>query len=85
MIEYALAMAGAAAAISLVRVAVGPTVPDRVLAFDTLGSVVIAIIALLSVYFGNGMLIDIAIVYALLSLLANLSISKYISGRKLHD
>ena len=85
MIEYVLMMVGIAAAISLVRIALGPTVPDRVLAFDTLGSIVIAIIALLSLYFGNEMLIDIAIVYALLSLLANLSISKYLSGRKLHD
>ncbi len=71
--------------VSFIRLVKGPTLPDRVVAADTINIIVIALIVLFSVIYENKMFIDIAIVYALLSFIGNLSISKYLMGMKLHE
>ncbi|UCG95473.1 MAG: cation:proton antiporter [archaeon] len=78
MIEYIII---AAAAISLIRVALGPTIYDRVVAIDTF---LILIIALLALWSQNSPLyLDIAIVFAGLSFGATLVFSKYLRGEKI--
>ncbi|MCD6591198.1 MAG: cation:proton antiporter [Candidatus Aenigmarchaeota archaeon] len=71
--------------VSFIRLVKGPTLPDRVVAADTINIIVIALIVLFSVIYENKMFIDIAIVYALLSFIGNLSISKYLMGMRLHE
>ena len=78
MIEYAVFLLVVAIFVCLVRVIKGPTAPDRVLASDTINSIVIAIIVLLALFYNNNMFADIAIVYATISFLSTLAISKYL-------
>ncbi len=85
MIEYVIFMLVVAVLIILVRIARGPTLPDRVLATDTANSVIIGIIVLASLYYNNQMLVDIAIVYAVLAFLGNLALSKYLIGKGMHE
>lgn len=85
MIDYVILLLVISVFIILVRVAKGPTVPDRVLATDTANSVVIAIIALLGLYYSNEMFMDIAIVYAILAFLSTLAISKQLMGKEMHE
>lgn len=80
MIEYIAILLTVSIFISLMRVLKGPTIADRVIALDATNSIVIAMISLLALFYKNGMFIDIAIVYAMLSFLATLAISKYLIG-----
>jgi multicomponent Na+:H+ antiporter subunit F len=81
MIEYVLLLAGLAIFLCALRAIRGPTAPDRVLAADTINSIIIAVIVLLAVYYGNQMFADIAIVYAMISFLSTVAISKYLMGK----
>ncbi|MDD3538870.1 MAG: cation:proton antiporter [Atribacterota bacterium] len=67
--------------ISLFRLIAGPTVPDRVVALDTINTLVVAGMILFGAAFEEVIYIDVAIVYALLSYIATLYIAKYIERR----
>lgn len=67
--------------ICLFRLIAGPTVPDRVVALDTINTLVVAGMILLGAAFEEVIYIDVAIVYALLSYIATLYIAKYIERR----
>ena len=68
--------------IALLRMFLGPTSPDRVVAFDTMNTLVVGIMIGLAAFYEEVVLIDIAIVYALLSWVATLFIAKYIENTK---
>jgi multicomponent Na+:H+ antiporter subunit F len=67
-------------ALAAVRLVLGPTAPDRVIALDTVNTLVIASMILLGVVFGEIIFVDVAIVYGLLSFVSTLYIAKYIGG-----
>lgn len=68
--------------IALVRVFLGPTVPDRIVGLDTINTIVVVLMVILGAAFKEMILIDVAIVYALLSFVATLFIAKYIEKGK---
>jgi len=63
-----------------IRLVLGPTAPDRVIALDTVNTLVIASMILLGVVFSEIIFVDVAIVYGLLSFVSTLYIAKYIGG-----
>ncbi len=63
-----------------VRLVMGPTVPDRVVALDTMNTFVVAIMIILGAVFDSIVMVDIAIVYAALSFVGTLFIARYIEG-----
>jgi len=65
---------------ALVRLFIGPTVPDRVVAVDTINTLTVAVMILLGVVYQQYIFIDVAIVYALLSFVSTLYVAKYIGG-----
>ncbi|HPY60550.1 MAG TPA: cation:proton antiporter [Methanospirillum sp.] len=65
---------------ALVRLILGPTNPDRVVAVDTINTLTVAVLILLSVLYEQFIFIDVAIVYALLSFVSTLYIAKHIGG-----
>ncbi|HUT38006.1 MAG TPA: monovalent cation/H+ antiporter complex subunit F [Methanoregula sp.] len=67
-------------ALAAIRLVLGPTAPDRVIALDTVNTLVIASMVLLGVVFKQIIFVDVAIVYALLSFVSTLYIAKYIGG-----
>jgi multicomponent Na+:H+ antiporter subunit F len=78
--EILLAAAAAFVLTSLVgvfRIVRGPTMPDRVIALNVIGSNVVIVIALLAAAIGEPGALDIALVYALLNFLLSISISKF--------
>ena len=78
--DVLLATAAAFVATSLVavyRILRGPTMPDRVIAINVIGSNVIIVIALLAAAIGEPGALDIALVYALLNFLLSIAISKF--------
>ena len=85
MIDYVIFLLVAGMFIIFVRFVKGPTIADRVLAGDTINSLVIGVIVLVGMYYKNDMFMDIAIVYAMISFLSTLAISKYLMGKEMHE
>ncbi len=56
--------------ICLFRAVIGPSTADRVISINMIGGIVIMLIVLLSLIMNEGFLVDMAIIYALLSFLA---------------
>ena len=61
---------------SLFRAVLGPRFTDRVLSVNVIGTQAIAMIAILSFLLDEGSLVDIAVVYAMISFLAIVVLSK---------
>lgn len=64
----------------LVRAILGPRIADRLVSINMMGTIAIMIIALLSVMLDEGYLVDIAIIYAMLSFLAVVVLVKVFIG-----
>lgn len=70
-----------AAVLCLYRVLLGPTAPDRIVAIDILGILVVGLCALLCIPTGRSWYIDIGIAWALQSFIGSLALAKYLEGR----
>lgn len=62
---------------AMYRVLVGPTIQDRVIAINVIGTSTVIIIALLSAGLGRPEYLDIAIVYALLNFVLSLAVARF--------
>ena len=65
---------------SLIRIGLGPTVGDRVVGLDTLNTLVVASMIVLGAAFDQVILVDVAILYALLSFVGTLYVARYLEG-----
>lgn len=65
----------------LYRVCKGPTAPDRVVATDILGILIVGFCAVLGLPTGRGWYIDIGIAWALQSFISTLALAKYLEGK----
>ena len=70
MLQGAVIVLGVFLFICLYRAVRGPSTADRVIAVNMTGTVTIMLIVLLSLSMGEGYLMDIALIYAMLSFLA---------------
>lgn len=64
----------------LIRCILGPRISDRVLAINQIGTITVIMVALTVLLLGEGYLADIALVYAMLSFLAVILLSKVYTG-----
>ena len=64
----------------LLRAILGPRIADRVVGINMIGTIVIMMIAILALMLGEGYLVDIAIIYAMLSFLAVVVLAKIYIG-----
>lgn len=69
--------------VCLIRVILGPTIPDRVVALDATNTLVAAILVMLGVAFKETIYIDVAIVYVLLSFVSTLYFAKHLPRREI--
>lgn len=77
-ILLATGMLSFAVVLAFVRLARGPTLPDRVVAFDLLGVLSVGIIALGSIAMEQAFLLDVAIVLALVAFLGTVALARYL-------
>ncbi|ANQ54134.1 cation:proton antiporter [Thermosipho sp. 1063] len=75
-------LVGLGALLSFLRILFGPTSADRVAALDTLNVVLTGTIVFLALIFNNGLYLDIALVYGLLSFVETVVIARYLEGKK---
>lgn len=68
----------------LVRAVMGPKLTDRIVAVNMIGVKTMLLIVLVGVYIGEGYLVDVALVYALLSFLAVVVFTRFVLQFKLN-
>ncbi|WP_232701185.1 monovalent cation/H+ antiporter complex subunit F [Halobacterium wangiae] len=60
------------------RVIRGPTVPDRVVALDTIATNVVAIAVLFAIQTGRGLFVTVALVLAIIGFISTVTVAKYV-------
>ena len=72
--------------VTMIRAVMGPRITDRVLSVNMIGTMVICCIAVLSVMLEESYLVDVALIYAMVSFVSVLIlISVYLPDRKLRE
>ena len=69
------------AALCLYRILRGPTTPDRAVAIDMLGILIVGFCAILSLPTGRDWYIDIGIAWALQSFIGIMALAKHLEGK----
>jgi len=69
----------------LYRIGRGPTAPDRTVAIDILGIVIVGFCALLAVGTGKDFYLNIGLAWALLSFIGTIALAKFLEGRSFDD
>lgn len=66
--------------LSILRSVIGPGIADRIIAVNMTGTMIIMIIAVLSVYLDENYLVDVCLIYAMLSFLGVVVLCKVYTG-----
>jgi multicomponent Na+:H+ antiporter subunit F len=69
------------ALLCLWRVGRGPTAPDRTVAIDILGTLVVGFSSLYALLAGQDYYMNIAIAWALISFVGTIALAKYLEGK----
>ena len=64
----------------LIRAAIGPRIADRLVAVNMIGTMVIVSIAILALVKNEGYLVDICLIYAMISFLAVVVLTRIYTG-----
>lgn len=64
----------------LIRAVIGPRIADRLVAVNMMGTMVMVMIALLAVVKNQGYLVDICLIYAMISFLAVVVLTRIYTG-----
>jgi multicomponent Na+:H+ antiporter subunit F len=65
------------------RATAGPTVVDRVLAVNIVGTKTLVVLTVLALVFGRSMLLDVALVYGLLNFVITVTASRFLETGRL--
>ncbi|GEM_PF-304373 len=65
---------------AIIRSAIGPSMTDRVIAVNMIGTMTIALIAMLTIYMAEDYLADVCLIYAMISFLAVVILTKVYTG-----
>ena len=81
LLIFAIAFA-VLAAITLIRLAIGPNAEDRMVAGDAADTLICCAMVLFSLFSGRGIYLDIAIVAALFGLIDTMLVGRYLEKRR---
>ncbi len=79
--QIALAVLLLSSFLCLHRIGRGPTAPDRTVAIDILGTLVVGFCCIMALWTGQEYYMNIAIAWALISFVGTLALAKRLEGR----
>lgn len=77
-ITIAMFLLGLAIALNLWRLVIGPSLPDRILALDTMYINAIALLVLFGIYQNNNLYFEAALLIAVMGFVGTVALSKYL-------
>jgi len=81
LIYIGFAVLTLSAVLCLYRIGKGPTAPDRAVAIDILGTLLVGFCALLAIETGKSFYLTVAIAWALLSFIGSVALAKFLEGK----
>ena len=84
-LEILLYVQIALSGLCMYRIIIGPTIPDRMVAIDIFGVLVVGICAIITIHSGKSYILDIGIAWIILSFIGTITLAKYLSGKKLNE
>ncbi len=69
----------------LYRIGRGPSAPDRTVAIDILGIIIVGFCAILGLTRGKDFYLNIALAWALLSFIGTIALAKFLEGRSFDE
>ncbi len=78
VLNIAFALVVVASALGFWRLLVGPSVPDRILALDTLAITIIALLILVGIRLGTSLFFEAALLIALIGFVSTVALCKYL-------
>lgn len=81
-IGITLGMLSLSALLAFVRLLMGPTLPDRVVAIDLIGIVVVGLIVVGAAATGERAFLDVAVVITLISFIGTVAYSRYVERQE---
>lgn len=76
----ALLLLGGAILLSLLRLLIGPTAPDRLVATDTLSVITTIWLVVIAALYANPIYLDVALIYGTLAFVGVVAIARAIEG-----
>ena len=76
---------GLASFLCLYRIGRGPSAPDRAVAVDILGTLVVGFCCLAALRTGQDYMMNIALAWALVSFLSAITLAKYLEGKSFDE
>jgi multicomponent Na+:H+ antiporter subunit F len=71
--------------ICMYRIIRGPSIPDRMVAVDIFGILVVGVCAIIAIQTERSFILDIGIAWIILSFIGTLTLAKYLTGKKLNE
>ena len=81
LLSVALAVLLLSSFLCLYRIGMGPTAPDRTVAIDILGTLIVGFCCVFALLFERDFYMNIAMAWALLSFIGTIALAKYLEGR----
>lgn len=78
VLTIALTLFGIAIAITFVRIVLGPTFSDRVIAMDVIGVNLISSMAIVSILYQTKAFLDVILILAILAFISTVAFSKFL-------
>ncbi|TDM04027.1 Na(+)/H(+) antiporter subunit F1 [Macrococcus carouselicus] len=78
IIKLALIIYGIAMSLALYRLLSGPSLPDRVVAFDTIGVIIMSSVAIIGVLFHTQVYLEAVIIIGVLAFISTIATSRFI-------
>jgi multicomponent Na+:H+ antiporter subunit F len=79
VVDAALILVSGLTLLAGYRVIKGPTIPDRVVALDTIATNVVAIAALFALSTGEGLFVTVSLVLAIIGFISTIAVSQYVT------
>ncbi|KAA0948453.1 Na(+)/H(+) antiporter subunit F1 [Sporosarcina sp. ANT_H38] len=78
MLTISLVLFSITIAIAVIRIILGPSMPDRVIGLDMIGVNLIAVIAVISVMMNTKAFLEVILILGILSFIGTIAFSKFI-------
>ncbi|ULG75127.1 Na(+)/H(+) antiporter subunit F1 [Macrococcus brunensis] len=78
IIKVALIFYGAAMCLALFRLLKGPSLPDRVVAFDTIGVITMSSVAIIGVLYETQVYLEAVLIIGVLAFISTIATSRFI-------
>lgn len=78
ILTISLILFGISIAMTFLRIVIGPTFPDRVIAMDVIGVNIISVIAIISIFYNTKAYLDVILILGILAFISTVAFSKFI-------